>query len=192
MAIKPPEKPVESKPASREERVGEHTAEQAETLLSQPFQIPRNPISINARFIVLMVIGDGALLMVFLFTLFALSSLRISVGVGIMVALVVLVVIKATLLTLILVKMTSSWSQVSYYLTDRALIVKRGLLNSYEETYELANIRSVQLFQDFVGRTYDYGHVHLSITSWGMEEDVILTDLKDPRHYKTLFEKYLG
>ena len=179
-------------PKEREIKVGEHTKEQAETLLSEPIMIPRNPISMNTRMLVVVCFADVIFVAVLVLLLGGLAVEGVTISVGIIVMMVALLVIRFVIIALVLGKMASNWAEVGYYLTDRAIIVRRGLANVFENTYELGNIRHVYMFQDFIGRMYDYGHIQLIIATMGLEEKVRLTDVKDPAHYKTLFEKYLG
>jgi uncharacterized membrane protein YdbT with pleckstrin-like domain len=192
MALDPTDKPKASQPDAREEKVGEHTMEQAETLLSEPILIPRNPISMNVRIIAVVFIADLVFIVMLVLLLGGLSFMGASLGSGIVIFIALLVIVRLSLLLMIIVKMATNWSETSFYLTDRAIIHRKGIANVYEDTYELANIRHVYMFQDFVGRMYDYGHIHLNIATRGEQELVRLTDIKSPAHYKTLFEKYLG
>ncbi|HEY2003817.1 MAG TPA: PH domain-containing protein [Candidatus Saccharimonadia bacterium] len=179
-------------PKARTIKVGDHTQEQAETLLSEPIMIPRNPVSMNVRMIVVVLFADIVFAAVFVLLIGGMALEGVTVGTGVTVTLIILLAARFTILMLVLAKMASNWAEVGYYVTDRAIIVRRGFANISENTYELGNIRHVYMFQDFMGRLYDYGHIQLVIATMGLEEKVRLTDLKNPSHYKTLFEKYLG
>ena len=192
MPIDPSDMPKTSLPEGRDVKIGEHTQEQAETLLSEPIMIPRNPISINVRMLVIMFFGDLVLAVVLALLLGGLAVGGARLSASIIIFVVTLLAIKFTLLMLILAKMATNWSEMAYYITDRAIIVRRGIANVAENTYELSNIRHVYMFQDFVGRMYDYGHLQLVIATMGLEETVRISDIKNPSHYTTLFEKYLG
>lgn len=192
MPLDPSDMPKMGVPKERETKVGEHTQEQAETLLSEPIMIPRNPVSMNARMLVVVAFADIVFVAVLVLLLGGMAVEGVTLGTGIIVTLVMLLVIRFAIVMLVLGKMASNWAEVGYYITDRAIIVRRGLANVFENTYELSNIRHVYMFQDFLGRMYDYGQIQLIIATMGLEEKVRLTDIKDPGHYKTLFEKYLG
>lgn len=134
-------------PKTRTIKVGDHTQEQAETLLSEPIMIPRNPVSMNVRMIVVVLFADIVFAAVFVLLIGGMALDGMTVGMGTAVALIVLLAIRFTILMLVLAKMASNWAEVGYYMTDRAIIVRRGLANITENTYELGNIRHVYMLR---------------------------------------------
>jgi uncharacterized membrane protein YdbT with pleckstrin-like domain len=103
-----------------------------------------------------------------------------------------LLVLKALILVGLIIRSSTSWTQHSYYLTERQLIHRRGIANIEEKVYELDNIRHVRLIQDFIGRQFDFGHIELLVATAGLTETITLADLKNPEHFKNVFTNYLG
>ncbi|HUC20897.1 MAG TPA: PH domain-containing protein [Candidatus Polarisedimenticolaceae bacterium] len=168
--------------------VGVHPKDQAEALLAKPFLIPRNPIALNVRFILVVLLIDFG----FATLLALLSVLRLDPGRGLFMMVAVLVLIKLIVLIGFLMRMAAKWTEHSYYLSERQLVHQRGITSHQEDTFDLDNIRQVHLYQDFFGRMFDYGHLELTITSAETSKHVRLNDLKDPKHYKGVFEQYIG
>lgn len=192
MAEEEPEKEEKAKvpPGEEEkkgERVGEHPSSQAEELLSEPILIPRNPMALVGRMVMVVFALDVAAAVVILLLAF-LSALG-----GILFVLAALfLLIKTAALAFVMIRSAIVWSRHSYYLTETKLIKKKGVTANDEEVYELEHIRHVRLFQDSIGRLLDYGNVELLITAAGLKEKVRLSDLKNPDHFKSVFTNYIG
>jgi uncharacterized membrane protein YdbT with pleckstrin-like domain len=174
--------------SEKSQEVGTQPKDQAEALLSKPFLIPRNPIALTLRFILVVFLVDFG----FAIILALLSNIVLGAGRGLFILIAIVVLLKLAVVIGFLVWMTSRWAGISYYINDRQLIYNRGIANIQEDNYELENVRRVHLDQDFLGRMFDYGHLRLTITTPELSINFVLYDLKDPRHYKSLFEKFLG
>lgn len=184
------EEPKKS-PAEEEksgEMIGEQPTSQAEEILSEPILVPRNPLALISRTVIIVFFVDvsAAIVLVFLATLpgitgrflFALAAL--------------LLLLKTAALIMLIIRGATAWTQHTYYLTERQLIHRQGIANIEEEVYELDNIRHVKLIQDFIGRQFDFGHIEILIATAGLTEKVILSDVKSPEHFKNVFSNYLG
>lgn len=182
----PQESPGEEEKSG--EIIGDQPQSQAEQLLSEPILIPRNPMALVARMIGLVFFFDvviALVLMVFsILTFVSTPTLLIVAG--------LLVLVKAGILMAAMFRSAGIWSVQSFYLTERQLIHRKGIANVDEHVYELDNIRHVRLFQDFLGRQFDFGHLELLIATAGLTETIRLTDLKNPEHYEKVFRNYLG
>jgi membrane protein YdbS with pleckstrin-like domain len=170
------------------ELIGEQPVSQAEEILSEPILIPRNPLALIARSTIIIFFVDCALALVLL-TLATLPGLsgRLVFGVA-----ALLLVLKSLLLIGLIIRSATTWTQHSYYLTERQLMHRWGIVNIEEKIYELDNIRHVRLHQDFIGRQFDFGHIELLVATAGLTETITLTDLKNPEHFKSIFSNYLG
>jgi uncharacterized membrane protein YdbT with pleckstrin-like domain len=186
-ATKEPEKSPSEEEKSGES-IGEQPQSQAEQLLSEPILIPRNPMALITRMIGLVFFFDVivalVLLVLSLLTFVSTPTLLIAVG--------LLVLVKAGILMAAMLRSAGIWSVQSFYLTERQLIHRKGIANVDEHIYELDNIRHVRLFQDFLGRQFDFGHLELLVATAGLTETIRLTDLKNPEHYERVFQNYLG
>jgi len=170
------------------EVVGDQPQSQAEEILSEPILIPRNPLALISRIVLLVFMIDvgTALVLVTIASfpgltgklLFAMAALAMIVKTGILIALIL--------------RASTSWTSQSYYLTERQLIHRTGIANIDEKVYELDNIRHVHLIQDALGRQFDFGHLELLVATAGLTETIRLSDLKNPEHFKNIFTNYLG
>lgn len=170
------------------ELIGEQPTSQAEEILSEPILVPRNPLALISRTIIIMFFVDSGLAVVLLI----LASLPDLTSRFLFAAAAVLLVIKTLLLGGVIIRASTAWTQHSYYLTERQLIHRQGIVSVEEKVYELDNIRHVKLMQDIIGRQFDFGHLELLIATAGLTETIRLNDLKNPEHFKNVFSNYLG
>jgi membrane protein YdbS with pleckstrin-like domain len=185
-----PKGPPKESPAEEEKKgeiIGEQTISQAEEIMSEPLLIPRNPLALISRSILIIISVDLALALVLLL----LATLSTS-GSFVFAVAAVLLALKTLALAILVMRAATNWTQHSYYLTERQLLHRRGIVNIEEKVYELDNIRHVRLIQDFIGRQFDFGHLELLIATAGLTETIRLTDLKNPEHFKSVFTNYLG
>ena len=173
--------------AEEEPKIGQQPEEQADILLSQPFLIARNPIALNVRFIIAILLIEIA----FLLLLGLISLLGARLGSNFLVLFIILLLLKLIFLFGLLVKLSSDWTKQSYFLTEKQFIKRKGITSVQEDTYELEDIRHVTMRQDALGRLFDYGHLDIVIAVSGMQEHLKLSEVKDPGHYKKIFERYL-
>lgn len=170
------------------EVIGEQPASQAEEILSEPILVPRNPLALISRTVIIIFFVDvaAAIVLLFLATLPGITG-RFLFGIA-----ATLLVLKTIVLIMLIIRGATSWTQHTYYLTERQLIHRQGIANIQEQVYELDNIRHVKLMQDFVGRQFDFGHIEILIATAGLTEKVTLNDIKNPEHFKNVFSNYLG
>jgi membrane protein YdbS with pleckstrin-like domain len=186
----PPEE-IKKSPAEEEksgEMIGEQPQTQAEEILSEPILIPRNPLALIARMVGVVFFLDFGLAIAIL----ALATIPGAGGSFLLAVIATLLLLKSAVLVGVLIRAATSWTQHSYYLTERQLIHRRGIATIDEKIYELDNIRHVHLHQDFLGRQFDFGHLELLVATAGLTETIRLTDLKNPEHFKNVFTNYLG
>lgn len=74
-----------------------------------------------------------------------------------------------------------------YYLTEKQLIVKQGVLTRDEKIYELHHIKSVNRHQSFLARLIGYGDLKLSVAESGFRTDVALHNIREPKKYERVF-----
>lgn len=187
----PPKEEPKQSPAQEEQEgqeVGEQPKSQAEQLLSEPILVPRNPMALVTRVMIMVLSLDFGLVVIALL----LSALSFNFGRVFVILIGFLVLIKMVVLLTIMMRTASVWSTETYYITERQLIHRKGIVNIDEHVYELDNIRHVRLFQDFLGRQFDFGHIELLVATAGLTETIRLTDLKSPEHYEKVFQNYIG
>lgn len=175
--------------AYKQQKIGNLPEPQAEKLLSKPLLIARNPWALVVRIVGMIIFADLSLMVagsvgVYLFANTDQYYMLAIIG--------ALVLIKAILLVAIVFKMTVDWVPDDYQLTERQLITRQGIANKEDKTYELANIRHVGVNQTMVGRQLEFGDITLLIATAGLNETILLRDVKDPHHYEEVFRQYLG
>jgi membrane protein YdbS with pleckstrin-like domain len=180
------------KSPAEEEKAGDEIAgqpkSQAEELLSEPILIPRNPLALVSRMIVVTFFINVACAIVLIF----LGTIPFANGRLLFLLTGFLLFVVTGALTWYMVHTSMLWATRTYYITERQLIVRKGIANIDEHVYELDNIRHVRLFQDVIGRQFDFGHLELLIATAGLTETLRLVDLKSPEHYESVFRNYLG
>lgn len=72
----------------------------------------------------------------------------------------------------------ANWKNTQYFLTDTAIIIKRGVNSSTENVYRFDSVVSATIQQSFMGKRGGYGDIILKVPS--VEGDVILKDIDQP------------
>jgi uncharacterized membrane protein YdbT with pleckstrin-like domain len=84
----------------------------------------------------------------------------------------------------ILFKLISSTISVTRYISGYKLTVFRGLVSQSEKVYDLNQLKNIEIRQTWLGRNLHYGDIHLTLTSSGFSEIVILENVQDSRKYE--------
>lgn len=78
-----------------------------------------------------------------------------------------------------------SWANNVYYLTDKHIIKRAGVLGSKEKVYDYDIIRSITVNQPFLGKLFNFGSISLSTSaSGGYQAEITLTNILDPQKYE--------
>jgi len=84
------------------------------------------------------------------------------------------------------------WIHNVYYLTEKNIIKRSGILNTDEQIFDLKRIRSVDIHQGFIGKLLNYGDITIQTSaSGGYQQDIYLTGISYPEKYKELFKHCL-
>lgn len=108
------------------------------------------------------------------------------------VSLLVLHVIKFLFLVFLLSDVVIRFLSVRYYVTKHHLIVGSGIVSNDQETFELSQIRKVEIYQDWMGRKLNYGTLKLELTAPGYERKLNLVNVANPTGGAKEIEKFLG
>ncbi len=159
-----------------------------EEALKESVLISRNPVAIIIRLMSLLVLLDLAFLVV-------VGALAF-VGLGprlIFLIFFIFLVIKIFALAFLVFSVLLPWANTGYYLTETHLERKRLNKNitTDEITYELRNIEGVRMHQGMLGRIFDYGDITLQMMT-DKPKKIEIHDIKDPSHYKNVFDKYIS
>lgn len=77
---------------------------------------------------------------------------------------------------------------VGYYFTDRKLIEEVGIFSKDVKTVRYDNITDTHLDKDFMERIFGLGDLRINTAGSDLQE-VVLTGLSNPEHYKTLISR---
>ena len=170
------------------EQLQEEPPKAQEEALKEPVLIPRNPVAIILRIMGLLALLDLAFLLV----------VGVFVYLGLSTGLIFLVFfifqfVKIIGLAFLVFSVLLPWANTGFYLSESQLERKRlrNDITTDEITYELRNIEGVKLHQSILGRMFDYGDITLRMMTDNPKK-VEITDIKDPTHYKNVFDKYIS
>jgi uncharacterized membrane protein YdbT with pleckstrin-like domain len=83
------------------------------------------------------------------------------------------------------------WLNKRYYLESNHLIIKRGIFTIVERIYNLEDLRSVVVTQGIIGKIFHFGTITLEITSPGLNEQAILTEIPHPHKLEKQIKKFM-
>ena len=100
-------------------------------------------------------------------------------------------ILKLFVEVLFIVNITLSWANNTYYLTQKHIIQRRGILHVEEDVFHFDNIRSISINQSILGKIFNYGDIILKTSaSGGYQGDVVMIGISDPKRYKEIITKY--
>ncbi len=87
--------------------------------------------------------------------------------------------------------LTLSWANNMYLLTGKHLIRRRGIFGTQEDIFHFDNIRSISIYQSFLGKLFNYGDITLKTSaSGGYQGDVIISEVSNPQKYEEILKGY--
>ncbi len=90
----------------------------------------------------------------------------------------------------LLLNIILAWATDMYFLTEKHIIRRSGILHISEETYHYENIRSIAIKQSWLGKLFHYGDIFLKISaSGGYQEDILLAGVENPQKYQAILKK---
>lgn len=105
--------------------------------------------------------------------------------------LLVMGILKLFVEVLFIVNITLSWANNTYYLTQKHIIQRRGILHIEEDVFHFDNIRSISINQSILGKIFNYGDIILKTSaSGGYQGDVVMVGISDPKRYEEIITKY--
>lgn len=94
-------------------------------------------------------------------------------------------VVKNVIQLYTIVMVALHWSTRIYFLVEKQLVKRNGLLTVEEKIYDLKNIRSVTVRQSLLGKMFHYGDVLAETSaSGGYMETVTLVEVSEPEKYE--------
>lgn len=102
-------------------------------------------------------------------------------------------VLKNFLQITIVLRVVFSWVGSVWYIHNRQLVKREGILHVQEKVYDLTIIRAIDIDQGIVGKLFRYGSINLTTSaSGGYNEYIVLTDISEPEQCAEIVKKYLS
>jgi uncharacterized membrane protein YdbT with pleckstrin-like domain len=87
--------------------------------------------------------------------------------------------------------LVTHWARTSYYLSEHHLIRYEGIMQVDEHLYDLRAVRSVDVYENWLGRLLNFGDIHMVVADSGYREDLWLRGIAAPRKYEKVFRGFL-
>ncbi len=85
-----------------------------------------------------------------------------------------------------------NWISRVYYLTDKHLIKREGIISIKEKIYDLKIIRSISVDQGLFGKLFNYGNITITTSaSGGYNDEIYLSGISQPEKYREIFKHFL-
>jgi uncharacterized membrane protein len=98
--------------------------------------------------------------------------------------------IKYIVMTYLILKVTLQWSNPNQYIVGHLLVARVGTVSVTEKQYDLEQLKSVSIHQDWLGKHFNYGTVTLKLAALGYSETVMLADIHNPKLCETTLARY--
>ncbi len=103
----------------------------------------------------------------------------------------ILLILKTLLQGFLITFLVLTWTNSLYIITKKHLILKKGIFRAKEDVYNFINIRHIAMNQSVLGKVFNYGDIELKLSSsGGLQEDVILMGIENPKKYEELLKQY--
>lgn len=123
------------------------------------------------------------------FLLLALSPFASQYHLETTIGLWILQTIKFFLLTALIFKVVAPWGSTQYYLSNNQLIKYVGLTRRDETAYDLHLLKGIEFHQGWLGRQLNYGDIHLTFSSSGYHQDVVLMGIYGAKKYERVLRE---
>lgn len=83
------------------------------------------------------------------------------------------------------------WVGNSYFITQKHLVHKEGILSNTKKIYDLDIVRSISIQQSWFGKIFKYGSVHIEISaSGGYTDRLTLFGVSNPQQYEKMLRRH--
>jgi uncharacterized membrane protein YdbT with pleckstrin-like domain len=101
-------------------------------------------------------------------------------------------VLKNIFLIYIVMNLVMQWVGNMYFITEKYLLKREGIINVKEKIYDMKIIRAVSVNQGLIGRLFNYGDITIRTSaSGGYNDEIYLMGIAQPEKYKEIFQHYL-
>jgi membrane protein YdbS with pleckstrin-like domain len=150
-----------------------------ENKIKVPIKVPRSPVPMTFRILTV----QTATVFFILFALFFFVGI---IGIGWIIALIVIVLAALTNIALSLL-FYFDWKSRTYEIRQEGIVETRGIIARREDTYPCHNIESITMKQDLMARYFNYGTIQLYDPA--LKQTVYLVNIKEPEKIHNFLTK---
>lgn len=88
---------------------------------------------------------------------------------------------------LVLIAIVMHWATTTYQITPEEIIIQRGIFYMQRLVYKTARIESVNVYQTFLGKLFNYGTI--KFYNPVLKEDVYLQNIPEPHVYSEVIKR---
>lgn len=88
-------------------------------------------------------------------------------------------------------KITLSWAVRNYYIAGHHLVETQGIVQADEDIIDLHNLRTVHVHQNWLGRLFNYGDIHITVAASGYRAEIKIDGITNPEQYQRIFRSFL-
>ena len=81
-----------------------------------------------------------------------------------------------------------TWLNKHYIFNPKEVIIKIGIVSTKSTTYEIANLQSMSISQNFIQRIFNFGTIKLFNPV--LKEEIYITNIPDPQKYGEIIQQY--
>lgn len=83
------------------------------------------------------------------------------------------------------------WATTTYYITDHQLIQCGGIVKVDQKIYELTKLREVDEAESWLGKLFNYGTIHGTVSASGFSDQFTMPGIADAKKYERILREYL-
>lgn len=83
------------------------------------------------------------------------------------------------------------WATTTYYIADHQLIQCGGIVNVDQKIYELTKLREVDEAESWLGKLFNYGTIHGTVSVSGFSDQFVMPGIADAKKYERILRDYL-
>ena len=141
-----------------------------------------------AQFILLLLIFDGLFGLIYYFLNLG-FTLPFDLHHHLAIVLLSLFVIKLIFQVFVISFVVLSWANHVFYLTSDEIVVRKGIMDSYEMSYKYDSVRSIRTDRSFLGRIFGYADLSIIVSTKIGERKITLSGISSPQKYETMFRE---
>lgn len=91
----------------------------------------------------------------------------------------------------VILRLIVRWAATTYYLSEHQIIYRSGIIDFEQDIYELNDLHSVNLRQNWLGRLLNYGDIEITLSASGYRSELILRGIADVKGYEHVLHGFL-